>query len=141
MSTLLTDGSINCFGWYTPKYDFLCIRDNLFTGDDKTLRTGDHYQLGRLEFIQNVLIHEMVHSYLYNVKKIPCTPDFHGKDFAAECNRINQRLGWREVIPRPQFRTMMSMGDAFNHLLFCDYWPHESVPSGYYGGAFLGEYR
>lgn len=108
----------------------ITIRYHLVDGNDKILRTGEQYTAGRARFMTDVLLHEMIHQYHFEITgKTEDSYKGHGPAFAAECNRIGALLGLPEVRPakaRGKHKALPS----------CANWPHNVRPADYYAGAY-----
>lgn len=123
-------------GDYSPVSSFgghsqIRIRPTLFTGEHKRLREGEDYAEGRARFICDVLLHEMIHQYHYEITgHTEESYKGHGPQFAAMCNQIGAKLGL------PKVRPAKARGKE-KDLPSCAYWPHCVRPDDYYQGAFI----
>jgi hypothetical protein len=109
----------------------ITLRYHLVDGNDKTLRKGQQYAGGRAKFLADVLLHEMVHQWHFEITgTFEDSYKGHGPKFAAECNRIGVSLGLPEVRPAKARGKRKSMPS-------CASWPHNVRPAGYYEGAFI----
>jgi len=113
------------------------IRLSLLTGVHPRMRAGPEYAEGRLRFVEDVLLHESVHAYLYEVASHE-EESYHGHGpyFADHANLIGADLDL------PPVRSGKRRGaDATRPS--CAQWPHNVRPRAlrdpardYYQGAF-----
>jgi hypothetical protein len=107
----------------------ILIRPSLVTGKHKLLREGDEFAEGRMRYVEDVLLHESVHQYCWEVlHDIEPSYKGHGPVFAGECNRIGEALGLAEVRPA-------KARGPLKELPSCADWPHNVRPRDYYLGA------
>lgn len=100
------------------------IRPSVFDGTHKIVKPGLEYAEGRVRFVEDILLHEMVHLYNAEVALLPeRSYHGHGPAFAGKCNEIGSILGLPEVGIKRQKKPL------------CNYWPENVRPEGYYLGA------
>jgi hypothetical protein len=126
------------FGDYSPISGFggrgqIRIRESLLTGAHRAVRAGEEFAEGRYKFVEDVLLHETVHQYQYEVLGRP-EKSFkgHGPVFRELCNRVGSRFGLtavRVAKARGKLKTLPS----------CAHWPHCVRPGGHYAGAYVSE--
>lgn len=87
------------------------------------LANDDAMEIRFMEFLKDVLLHEMIHAYNDKVLHDP-EDNYHGHGplFRDECNRIGRQLGY------PDVRTPKQTAQKFEHLEKCNYWPQTVCP-------------
>ena len=105
------------------------IRQSIFEREHKAvkyLKDSD----GVDRYIFDILLHEMVHQYQYEITYCPEESYHgHGPAFRDQCNRISDLLGIAQRV-----RGCKKRGKD-KHLPSCAQWPHCVRPEGYYGEA------
>jgi len=82
--------------------------------------------LGARRFLQDVLLHESVHQFHYEVTgKTESGSRGHGRHFAEKCNEIGQVISLPLVIPRRR-------GAKDTDRPVCNHWPHNVRPDDFY---------
>lgn len=115
----------------------ICLRTSLVDGSHPLLVPGDELLPGRLRVLDDILLHEMIHQWQFEILG-DGEPGYkgHGPSFAAECNRIGAQLDLPPVRPAKQ-RGPHAMPPS------CAQWPLNVRPTAYYEGAlerpFVGE--
>lgn len=134
--TFATPGSPAALADYQPVSGFgghsqIRIRPSLLHGNKTILRPGAQFARGREKFIADVLLHECIHQYHYEVTgKTDRGYKGHGMAFRDTCNEIGAKLGL------PPVRAAKRRGDD-QDLPSCAMWPHCVRPLHYYAGAYL----
>lgn len=107
----------------------ICLRASLVDGSHPLLLPDDDFLPGRLRFLDDTLLHEMIHQWQFEVAG-DAEPGYkgHGPGFAAECNRIGAQLGLPLVRPAKQ-RGPHAMRPS------CAQWPLNVRPTEHYQGA------
>lgn len=120
------------------------IRPSLLEGDEVEpgstkkkrpgpLRAGDRHALGRVLFVLDVFLHEMLHGANYELhQRKEVSYHGHGPGFADLCNAVGDYLGLPPVAARVKRRP----GADPPVLADCAQWPHSVRPGGYYRGAW-----
>lgn len=81
---------------------------------------------GLRKFVLDVLLHEMIHQYQYEVEgNAEAGYRGHGPEFCKKCKKIGEKLGLPPVIVRRR-----GQKDADKPV--CCHWPHNVRPSGFY---------
>lgn len=131
--TLSAPDYIGHFGSYGPVSDFgggphIKIRPALL--GNRHARTRNLPEEGKILFVRDVLLHQMVHEYLDEVLGLDRKlVQGHGDEFVRKCNQIGEKLGLAPVgTPNPP--------KSEEKLPSAGYWPHGVRPSGYYGGPY-----
>jgi hypothetical protein len=107
------------------------IRPSLLTGTHRHLRKGDDFAEGRARFVADVLLHECVHQWHFEVTgQTEESYHGHGPAFAAMCNQIGEPLGL------PPVRAMKRRGRD-KDLPSCAQWPICVRHPIYYLGAYV----
>ena len=108
----------------------ITIRRSLIDGKYKRLKPGEAYRHGREKFVDDVLLHEMVHQLQMEVLNND-EPSYkgHGPLFAAVCNRIGDLLDIPHVRPAKARGKQKAMPS-------CAQWPTCVRPPDYYEGAY-----
>lgn len=106
------------------------IRPSLVRGSHPHVRPGENYREGRLRFVDDILLHEMVHQWQFEVLG-DSEPDYcgHGPLFRDVANRIGSVLGL------PPVRDCKRRGKDRDRPS-CSYWPHVVRPVDHYLGAY-----
>jgi hypothetical protein len=106
------------------------IRPSLVRGSHPHVEPGDRFQAGRDRFVDDVLLHEMVHQWQFEVLGDP-EPAYqgHGPLFRDVANRIGAVLGLSRV------RDCKRRG-VDKDLPSCAQWPHCVRPADHYLGAY-----
>jgi hypothetical protein len=106
------------------------IRPSLVRGSHPHVRAGEDYREGRNLFVDDVLLHEMVHQWQFEVLGDP-EPAYqgHGPLFRDVANRIGAVLGLSPV------RDCKRRGSGMD-LPSCAQWPHCVRPADHYRGAY-----
>jgi len=106
------------------------IRPSLIRGSHPHVEPGDRFAEGRRLFADDILLHEMIHQWQFEVlgdgEPAYCG---HGPLFRDVANRIGSVLGL------PLVRDCKRRG-ADKHLPSCSQWPHNVRPKGFYLGAY-----
>jgi hypothetical protein len=111
------------------------IRPSLVRGSHPHVRAGEDYREGRNLFVDDVLLHEMVHQWQFEVLGDP-EPAYqgHGPLFRDVANRIGAVLGLSPV------RDCKRRG-ADKDLPSCAQWPHCVRPANHYRDAYRPRHR
>jgi hypothetical protein len=137
----LTDpGQTQCYGCCTTFsglagiHSAIKIRRSILDGTLRDLKHGNRNPQGLRRFLEDVLLHEMVHQWHHEVTGDTDPPDYrgHGPAFSAKVNEIGARLG----LPRVG-RTRMKRDCADKGLESPQHWPHNVRPDVYYLGAHV----
>jgi len=106
------------------------IRPSLVRGSHPHVLAGEEYAAGRDRFVDDVLLHEMVHQWQFEILG-DGEPSYHGHGplFRDVANRIGKVLGLSRV------RDCKRRG-ADRDLPNCAQWPHCVRPEGFYLGAY-----
>jgi SprT-like family len=106
------------------------IRPSLLRGTHPHLQAGERFEPGRRRFVDDVLLHEMIHQWQQEISGLRDEAYHgHGPAFRDVCNRIGAELGV------PPVRTCKQRG-ADAHLPSCSQWPHNVRPPEHYQGAY-----
>lgn len=109
------------------------IRPSLVRGSHPHVRAGEDHAEGRALFVDDVLLHEMVHQWQFEVIGDPESAYCgHGPLFRDVANRIGAALGL------PAVRDCKRRGSG-RDLPSCSHWPHVVRPAGFYLGAVRRE--
>lgn len=105
------------------------IRPSLVRGSHPHVRPDERFAEGRRLFVDDILLHEMVHQWQFEVLG-DSEPAYsgHGPLFRDMANRIGAALGLGKV------RDCKRRG-ADRDLPSCSFWPHVVRPEDYYRGA------
>jgi hypothetical protein len=107
------------------------IRPSLVRGSHPHVEPGGGFQAGRDRFVDDILLHEMIHQWQFEVlgdgEPAYCG---HGPLFRDVANQIGAVLG---LSPVRDCKRRGSDRDLPN----CAYWPHAVRPRGYYLGAYV----
>jgi len=107
------------------------IRPSLLMGTHPHMRAGDVYAEGRFQFVADVLLHETIHQWHFEVTgQNEDSYHGHGPAFAQVCNAIGVALSL------PPVRSMKRRGKD-KDLPSCAQWPHVVRPAGFYAGAYV----
>ena len=111
------------------------IRPSLILGTHPHVAAGEDHAEGRGRFVDDVLLHEMVHQWQFEVLG-DAEPSYHGHGpvFRDTANRIGAALGL------PPVRDCKRRGTDAG-LPSCSHWPHVVRPNGYYLGATVAPAR
>lgn len=103
------------------------LRPSLLTGTHPHLRGGP--PAGRLQFVKDVLLHEMVHQHIMEHQPGVDESSYkgHGPVFTEHCNRIGAQLGLAPVIVRNRKGSKLPKSAQ---------WPHSVAPPDRYLGAY-----
>jgi hypothetical protein len=106
------------------------IRPSLVRGSHPHVEPGERFAEGRRLFVDDVLLHEMIHQWQFEVLG-DSEPAYsgHGPLFRDAANRIGKVLGL------PLVRDCKRRGSG-RDLPSCSYWPHVVRPAGHYLGAY-----
>ena len=105
------------------------IRPSIVEGKHRTVRPGPEFAEGRFRYVLDLVLHECVHLYNDEVKKIPEDGYHgHGPAFRDLCNAIGEQLGLGPV------RCGKKRG-VDSHLASAAQWPVNVRPHDYYLGA------
>ena len=123
-------------GDYSPVSGFgghsqIRIRPTLLSGHHKIMKSGERYAEGRMLFVADVLLHEMIHQYHQEITGH--TEDSykgHGTHFRDTCNEFGKVFGLSPV------RVAKARGSD-KALPSCAQWPHCVRPKNYYKGAYI----
>lgn len=125
------------YGQYSSVSDFggraeIKIRESLLTGTHPDIRSEPELRKGRLLFVQDILLHEMIHQYQYEyLDKPEGSYDGHGPRFRDAANTVSARLGIQEEVRASKVRKQQQSYPS------CAYWPHNVRPRNYYMGAYV----
>ncbi len=109
------------------------IRPSLLVGTYPTLRRGSGNREGQFRVVTDVLMHEMIHQWQFEVSgQLDTNYKHHGPAFSAKANEIGAKLGVPLV--RRTYRK-----DRGKDKDFADpqYWPHSVRPPEYYLWAYV----
>lgn len=107
------------------------VRPSLLTGTHRHLRPGDEYAEGRARFVADVLLHECIHQWHFEITgQTEDSYHGHGPAFAAMCNQIGEAIGL------PPVRSMKRRGKD-KDLPSCAQWPICVRYHTYYLGAYV----
>jgi hypothetical protein len=105
------------------------LRPSLLDGTHPHVACGPTFAAGRMQFVKDILVHEMIHQHI--MEHQPGVDEhsyhWHGPVFTEHCNRIGAQLGLPEVVVRNRNGT---------HLPKAAQWPHCVVPASRYEGAY-----
>lgn len=102
------------------------IRPSLYTGEHPSLKAGEQFREGRILYVEDVLLHELVHLFTDEIlHQDESSYHGHGPGFARECNRIGEAFG------------LPAVGPKRSGLPHCGQWPENVRPEGYYLGALV----
>ena len=105
------------------------LRPSLLDGTHPHVLGGPGFAAGRMQFVKDVLTHEMIHQHI--MEHQPGVDEesyhWHGPVFTDHCNRIGQKLGLDEVVVRNRGGKKLPKAAQ---------WPHCVAPPDRYGGAY-----
>lgn len=103
------------------------LRPSLLDGTHPHLRGGN--RAGRLQFVKDVLLHEMVHQHIMEHQPGVNEDSYkgHGPVFTEHCNRIGAELGLAEVVVRNRNGSKVPKSPQ---------WPHCVAPPDRYLNAY-----
>lgn len=125
LPTIATDTTLECLGMYGGLQSTILVKDQLFEGDNQTLRCGPRWELGRMAFVDGVLLHEMVHQFTFETQGLSLLSKengWHNKLFCSKCDEIGNKLNYRSC-------------QAYA------VWPISAVCPSYFLNAFIDEHR
>ena len=103
------------------------LRPSLLEGTHPHLQIGPEFTAGRLLFIEDVLLHEVIHLWQREGDgEVENSYRGHGPTFRDKCNEIGEALRLTPVGTKHQRK-----------LPNCAHWPQIVRPEEYYLGAFL----
>lgn len=109
------------------------IRRSILDGTLRDLCKGTKDPEGLRRFLEDVLLHEMVHQWHFEVTgQTDASYGGHGPAFSAKANEIGTRLG----LP-PVGRTCKKRDHEDKGLPSPSQWPHDVRPAEYYLGAHV----
>lgn len=105
------------------------IRPSLLDGTHPKMSDAPSHAAGRLQFVKDVLLHEMVHQHIFEHQPGVNESSYHGHGpvFTEHCNRISVQLGLPEVVVRNRGGEKKPKAPQ---------WPHCVAPSSRYRGAY-----
>lgn len=80
---------------------------------------------GHVRFVEDLLLHEMVHQYILELRLENKSYGGHGPSFCRRCNQIGEKMGLRAV-------TEKRRGPQQKQWPLASQWPHNVRPHGYY---------
>ncbi|SOC89928.1 hypothetical protein SAMN05421890_4917 [Ensifer adhaerens] len=83
------ENGIGAHGVYLPKPNAIAI-DERFRPDIAAVKAKDPKEIGKLEIVYRLVIHEMIHQALHQ-RNAP-TPGGHGASFCSEAERVAKLL-------------------------------------------------
>jgi hypothetical protein len=109
------------------------IRRSILDGTPLGLKWGNRDEAGCRLFLEDVLLHEALHQYAYEVSgETDESYRGHGPGFSRQANRISAILGLPQVGKTSKKRDHEDKG-----LPAPQYWPHNVRPDEYYRGAYV----
>ena len=89
------------------------------------------FEAGRMQFVKDVLIHEMIHQHIMEHQPGVNENSYHGHGpvFTEHCNRIGPELGLAEVVVRNRKKGAETRPKAAQ-------WPHCVAPPDRYRGVY-----
>jgi hypothetical protein len=106
------------------------LRPSILAGTLRDLKHGSRNPLGLRRFLEDVLLHEMIHQYHQEgTRENDDSYSGHGPAFSAKANEIGEKLG----LPRVR-RTCKSRDGKEPSP---SQWPHDVRPDGYCPGAHV----
>ena len=128
---MTSPGSPKAYGQYRERSSEggrseIDIRPSLLTGIHPRVKEGSEFKEGRILFILDVLIHEIIH--LWQEEIVGETEDSyhgHGPLFRDKANEIG--AAWE----------LLFVGTKHQTLPQCGQWPHCVRPDDYYQGAYV----
>ena len=105
------------------------LRPSLLVGTHPHMMRGVGFAVGRMQFVKDVLTHEMIHQHIMEHQLAVDEESYrwHGPVFTDHCNRIGQKLGWDEVVVRNRGGKKLPKSAQ---------WPYCVAPPDRYGGAY-----
>jgi Domain of unknown function (DUF4326) len=135
-------GFTTCYGQYCPVSAFggsgqIMIRPSLLAGTLQHFREGNKDPEGLERFMDQVLLHEMIHQWQHEVNHTD-PGEFnnyggHGSTFSGKANEIGSWLD----LPPVRLRNKKSHSGKTAHLPNPSHWPHNVTPHAYYLGAYV----
>jgi hypothetical protein len=111
------------------------IRPSLVRGTHTMMERGSHDPHGIERFVSDVLLHETIHQYQYEIlQKDEASYDGHGPLFRDTANTIGTLLGLPPV-------RASKVRKAQRELPSCAHWPHNVRPVDYYCGAVYATWQ
>jgi hypothetical protein len=106
------------------------LRQSLLVGTHPMMLTRRAGRVGRMQFVKDVLLHEMIHQHIMEHQPTVNEDSYrgHGPVFTAHCNRIGAQLGLPKVIVRNRKGKPPQPTSAS--------WPHCVAPPDRYLGAY-----
>jgi hypothetical protein len=109
------------------------IRPSILDGTLRDLKHGSRNWEGLRRFLEDVLLHEMIHQWHHEVTgEFDDSYSGHGPAFSAKANEIGEKLG----LPRVG-RTCKQRDCADKGLQSPSQWPHDVRPASFYLGAHV----
>src|SRR5215212_949713 len=106
------------------------IRPSILAGTLRDLKHGSRNKQGLRRFLEDVLLHEMIHQWHREVTgQDDASYSGHGPAFSAKANEIGARLGLPIVRRTCKSRDGKEPSPS--------QWPHDVRPDGYYLGAHV----
>jgi hypothetical protein len=105
------------------------LRPSLLTGTHPQFEEGAEFAAGRMQFVKDVLTHEMVHQHIMEHQPGVHEDAYkgHGPVFTGHCNRIGAELGFGEVVARNRKGQKKPLAGQ---------WPFCVAKLDRYGGAY-----
>jgi Domain of unknown function (DUF4326) len=135
-------GHTTCYGEYSTVSAFggsgqIMIRPSLLAGTLQHFRKGNRNKKGMRRFMDQVLLHEMIHQWQHEVNGTDlgefANYGGHGDTFSAKANEIGARL----ELPPVRLRNKKSHSRDTADLPSPSQWPHNVTPVSYYLGAYV----
>jgi hypothetical protein len=109
------------------------LRPSILAGTLRDLRHGTRNRQGLRRFLEDVLLHEMIHQWHFEVTdQTDDSYSGHGPAFSQKANEIGALLGLPMV-----GRTCKKRDHEAKGLPSPSQWPHDVRPEGYYLGAHV----
>jgi hypothetical protein len=106
------------------------IRRSILDGELRDLKHGTRNKQGLRRFLEDVLLHEMIHQWHHEVTgQFDESYSGHGPAFSAKANEMGARLGLPIVRRTCKSRDGKEPSPS--------QWPHDVRPDGYYLGAYV----
>jgi len=106
------------------------LRPSILDGTLHNLKHGSRNPEGLRRFLEDVLIHEMIHQYHQEITgENDASWSGHGPAFSAKANEIGEKLGLPPV--RRTYKSRDGKEPSPSQ------WPHDVRPEGYYLGAHV----
>jgi hypothetical protein len=135
-------GHTTCYGEYSTVSAFggsgqIMIRPSLLAGTLQHFRKGNRNKKGMRHFMDQVLLHEMIHQWQHEVNGTS-PGEFHnyhghGSTFSQKANEIGARL----ELPPVRLRNKKSHSGKTADLPNPSQWPHCVTPIEHYLGAYV----